>query len=418
MNSYAYRAIDKRGRAVRVATSALSAQQVMLDARNAGHDIVMLYVLIQERKPHYERVFQCPNFPPPEKLGRRDLQKYRIPNGDIRHAVRKGMVKGRTTLLGTRVDTISLLNYLMNMIQDEIFGKTALILAGVLPSTESRADDPEQYQPFERAIRVDASEEFQPPDQLKILAETAKAYNAVPFEQRDGKLVLLSADPTNLRVADDLNFIFGLDVVLARCHDDRTEHERIVFAILKQSRKAGAILEQVHSTDYLLVAGLIERERGSKSSRTEDWEGTRNGLPQLPVEDANAVLQSRTGEFMQLIGWGQDLDSVPTVKLCKLIATGAAKTGMTGFRIKPSAKHSPVEYFCGNDVFEMDKIARMIHEPIVLILSAAAGILPANLAPAETTFELPAGDTHYQFKAFTELTADGERFEVSWEKAL
>lgn len=420
MGEYAYRGVDDRGRSVRVAATGDTPQHVLLNAREAGHSVVMLYELIKERTSRYEKRFTLPNFIPPQTLGRKsELKQYHAPRKAVRAAIKNGLIKGQASLLHTRVDAGSLLEHTMNRARAAIFGQAIAALAGmpVNDKPAGKPDDPAHTPPtFESVPLVAADETFVPPEGLRKIAETARAYNAVPYEQQKDKLVLLATAPTNLNIADDLSFMYGMDVVLARCHENADINKQIVIAILKQDQKLAAIMDEVHSSDYLLATAMSSKEEHTTKVKadTETWEGSKQGLPPLPVLDSES---SRAREFLGFFPWDEDLDSCPLVRLCKLIAVMAGKTQSTGFRVRPIAGRSIVEYLDGDKVYEMDKPPFLIHESIVITLAGAAGISPTQLPPAHTEFELTAGTARFQIAATTQLLNDGEQLDVRWRPA-
>ncbi len=118
MKPYAYRAVDANGLTVRRALDADDPEQALARACAADKQLVMLYVLENDR---YRPLFDQPNHALPPVLSTyRHARLGLFPKQDVARAIRQGLLQGKCGWFVHVVETRSLVDRLMACLQQTI----------------------------------------------------------------------------------------------------------------------------------------------------------------------------------------------------------------------------------------------------------------------------------------------------------
>ncbi len=92
----------------------------------------------------------------------------------------------------------------------------------------------------------------------KISASTAKFYNIVPLKVEKGTIVIAVSDPSNMKMADDLRFVIGLNIKMVAASEDEIkkaveryygEEEESLGEVIDEAKKTSGKVSSKAATD-------------------------------------------------------------------------------------------------------------------------------------------------------------------------
>ena len=455
MPHYAYRALDAPGNAIRVPLSAPNAEQVLLDARAKGHRVIMLYKLDDDPEPHYEKLMDAPNVPPPPVIVKKRFDPLKLEPfawnyygswnwRSLRKALREGRIQGKEDLYALRLRTESLVQAAVSSLWRSVIAWDSQLLEWLGDDLDTCREnsrrhedlprhDREEIAAFRRTPLVKADADFEPPEDIRgwISNNRANELQVVPYARDATGCIFLAGKPEDLHTAEALRFKLDKNVSLARCHADIEQNK----AIVKQ------IIERVYPYSDMesRMEGEIAREKecgfepgeltGKLKQKVEPWEGTAQGLPPLPVED-ESFARSRVGGFLSdhflwLLDTRDYEDPLhrhahgpPSHKLCWLKINSAVFEGADRIVLCPKRDRFVTFYYWGDDEVDQEEtLGKQLLEPAVLCFGGVVGIQPWELPPAQGQIEVTAANgVRLDIRAQTHMTEFGQQIEVAWRK--
>ena len=213
---------------------------------------------------------------------------------------------------------------------------------------------------------VDLSET--PPDPIvsSLIPEAvAKRYRALPYAERDGKLLVAMSDPANVYALDDMRTITGREIqpVVATAAD-------IVAAI----RKYGA------------MEGAVEALSAEASEQQDD----------LPLGDAEAAVED-----------------APIVKLVHMVLTRAVEDRASDIHIEPTESDVRIRFRVDGVLHEMMRSPKNIHSGLVSRLKVMGEMnIAEKRLPQDGRVGLKVGGRSVDLRLATLPTVFGEKIVI------
>jgi hypothetical protein len=431
MPSYAYRAIDDRGSAIAVPVEASDAETVLVEAKERGHHVVMLYRLINSPERKYVRLFQSRNLPLPAVVRHsrfdRFLERVRLRSpsmfcwigwAPLRDAIRDKRLSGRVGWLALEIETVSLI---------AAAHWTCRELFDFSPPAPPEPEPAPEVKPRKARI-VEADETFTPPASLRefLTVDAAQRDQLVPYQREGRRVLLLAAEPDELQVADDIALFAEEPVELVRCHENAEKNAAIIRRILENIHGSAEPHEKTHleelGFDQDEDFGVDDPMLRKYEEPPVPWEGSALGLPDLPQEDDN-LLASRVGfvtDFSGCILLREDRGSM--YQLCQRFMRDAFARDADGLNIGARRNQSVVSSLLLNgsrieeSLFDLDLPLSLL-DGLIYLFATAVGIPPTTLPPAKGEIEINSGDARYTITGDLRMTDAGQTIDVVWRKS-
>src|SRR5207248_2345240 len=210
---------------------------------------------------------------------------------------------------------------------------------------------------------VDLGETPPDPTVASLIPEAvAKRYRALPFAERDGRLLVAMSDPANVYALDDMRTITGRDIqpVVATAAD-------IVAAIRKYGQMDGSV--------EALAAEVIEQ--------TED----------LAIGDGEAAVED-----------------APIVKLVHMVLTRAVEDRASDIHIEPTESDVRIRFRVDGVLHEIMRSPRNIHSGLVSRLKVMGEMnIAEKRVPQDGRVGLKVGGRSIDLRLATLPTVFGEK---------
>lgn len=435
MTTYAYRAINGNGAAISASMEAPTLNDVVLAARQRMQHVTILYELVNDPVPHFEQVLECPNAKPPEVITESwDLSALDLlPLSKLREVIKARRIEGAAGWFSSRIPSPPILRAAMERLRERIFIHTfSRYVARNQPETakSSAAERAPEAGPFFALPKISPTLDFRPtPENISMCNATSlKTFSIVPVSYVGQKIQILdpSAMPASTdidshnsselhqatseldRVLDGLISSFPLERV--RCSDNPRTHAWL-------TRKIAQLSYRDDDTLFTKVRKAIFRQ---PPNRDEELRGTHQNLPSLGASPKMPLSGSR---FKEVIANAKFLESnledhpSSMAGLWVINIMLALAGGMDGIRIAPGLSQSNALFKCGEREFEADVLSRNLHEPMVVVIAAACGISPTELAPTSNSFEFTNKEgLGFRVSLNTSFNEFGEVIDLRWKR--
>ncbi|MFH1626400.1 MAG: type II secretion system ATPase GspE [Pseudomonadota bacterium] len=205
----------------------------------------------------------------------------------------------------------------------------------------------------------------------RIPINFAKRYELIPVEERDGKLIVATADPLNIQALDDLRVLLGYEI------EPLISSEREILGAINRC------YEQAANSPEEIIQDMNE----------EDSSKILNELEETEIED----LLDATSE-------------APVIKLVNLILSQAVKSRASDIHIEPYQKELRIRYRVDGVLYNVLNPPKRYQQAIISRVKIMAKLnIAEKRLPQDGRIQVKIADKDVDIRVSVIPTAFGER---------